>query len=107
MGIRSMKLVLEAITGSAKKWVIVEKATGAICGIVWRNSRQHKRYLVRGKNMHTLFDGGTPELRFEKLSEIREFIQANPEKYWTRKKKIPQNSALNNICRRKLRLISC
>ena len=80
-----MRLILEAATDVAplRKWVIVEETSGVICGIVWRDSRQHKRYLVRGKNMHTLFDQGkTPELRFQKLSEIREFIKDNPEKYW-------------------------
>jgi len=83
-----MRLILEAASDAAplRKWVIVEETSGVICGIVWRDSRQHKRYLVRGWNMHTLFDGGngrtTPELRFQKLSEIREFIKDNPEKYW-------------------------
>ena len=74
-----MKLHLEA-TGR-RKWAITSD-TGQWRGMVWRDSRRHKPYLVRGKNLHTLFEGGTPELRFQTLAEVRRFINDNPKQYW-------------------------
>ena len=74
-----MKLHLEP-TGR-RKWAIASE-NGQWCGMIWRGSKRHKPYLVRGKNLHTLFEGETPELRFQTLAEVQAFINDGPEKYW-------------------------